>query len=104
MTCLINPVACPPQSWPTRIGEALKLVETALNLLETEGAKTLLCLALVIFSAYICRQGVEAGKIVLNGALMVLLMRLRPRRMPNGSQALVSALLTLFGKGKNPPA
>jgi hypothetical protein len=93
-----------PVSLPRRIGLWLKLIKTALGLLEAEGAKTLLCLPIMFLGAYLCLRGVEAGKIVLGGSLMVLLMRLRSRRLPGGSQVLVSALLRLFGKGRNPPA
>jgi hypothetical protein len=85
-----SPKPEPSQSLPRRIGLSLKLIKTALNLLEAEGAKTLLCLPVMFLGAYLCLRGVEAGKIVLAGPLMVLLMRC----VPAGCRAVSRPLRT----------
>jgi hypothetical protein len=89
---------------PSRIDRAFRLTGAALKLVETEGGKTVLSIMLIVFGAYLCVRGIDAGKLVLGSSLMVLLGRLRPRRLPNGSQAFLSALLTVFSKQPKPPA
>jgi hypothetical protein len=88
---------------PSRIDRAFRLTGAALKLVETEGGKTLLSIMLFAFGAYLCARGIESGKLVVGSSLMVLLGRLRPRRLPNGSQAFLSALLSVFRNSQNHP-
>ena len=86
-----------------KVTRAIKLVELSLGLLETEGAKTLIVLAVFVCGAVFSIQRIEAGTVVLSAALFVLGVRLRPQRSGAGMQMLVSALLTLLGKASKPP-
>lgn len=71
-------------------------IQRVLKMLETEGAKTLISLAVLSLGALLSACAIEVGKIVVAASLFILGLRLRPPKP--GDEGFISAVLAVLGK------